>query len=122
MRMIRDPKGRFPERPYYTNDELDRECERHVRDLHRKRNQEARPRITTDELHLLIELNDAGLGSSADLTVYDDDVEGVAAFHPDGDTKVAISARQANEVRTRGGVGTSVPSRQDLGGRRIQKK
>src|SRR3546814_11067039 len=76
MRMIRDPKGRFPERPYYTNDELDRECERLVRDLHRKRNQEARPRITTDELHLLIELNDASLDSSADLTVYGDDVEG----------------------------------------------
>src|SRR3546814_12327002 len=68
MRMIRDPKGRFPERPYYTNDELDRECERLVRDLHRKRNQEARPRITTDELHLLIELKAASQASSADLT------------------------------------------------------
>jgi len=99
MRMIRDPKGRFPERPYYTNDELDRECERLVRDLHRKRNQEARPRITTDELHLLIELNDASLDSSADLTIYGDDVEGVTAFHPDRDPEVAISDRLANDPR-----------------------
>src|SRR3546814_18819531 len=91
MRMIRDPKGRFPERPYYTNDELDRECERLVRDLHRKRNQEARPRITTDELHLLIELNDASLDSSYDLTVYGDDDEGVTAFHPAGAHEVTIS-------------------------------
>ena len=45
MRMIPDPKGRFPERPYYTTDELDRECEQLVRDLHRKRNQDARPDV-----------------------------------------------------------------------------
>src|SRR3546814_16302848 len=95
MRMIRDPKGRFPERPYYTNDELDRECERLVRDLHRKRNQEARPRITTDELHLLIELNAASLDSSADLPVYGDDVEGVTAFPPDGAPQSPIPLRLA---------------------------
>jgi len=97
--MIPDPRGRFPERPYYTNDELDRECERLVRALHRKRNQDARPRITTDELHLLIELNDASLDSCADLTIYGDDVEGVTAFHPDGDPEVSISDRLANDPR-----------------------
>jgi hypothetical protein len=42
MRMIRDPKGRFPERPYYTNDELDRECER-----------EAAPKMTGQFLTLM---------------------------------------------------------------------
>src|SRR3546814_5151004 len=47
----------------------------------------------------LIELNDASLDSSADLTVYGDDVEGVTAFHPDGDPEVAISDRLANDPR-----------------------
>ena len=99
MRMIPDQKGRFAERPYYTNDELDRECEGLVRDLHRRRNQDVRPRITTDELQLLIELNDASLDSSADLTIYGDDVEGVTAFHPDSDPEVSISDRLANDPR-----------------------
>lgn len=99
MRMIPDPKGRFPERPYYTTDELDRECEQLVRDLHRKRNQDARPRITTDELHLLIELNGASLDSSADLSIYGSDVEGVTAFHPEEDPEVSISDRLANDPR-----------------------
>lgn len=99
MRMIPDPKGRFPERPYYTTDELDRECERLVIELHRKRNQEARPRITTDELQLLIELNGASLDSCADLSIYGSDVEGVTAFHPDEDPEVSISDRLANDPR-----------------------
>lgn len=99
MRMIPDPKGRFPERPYYTADELDRECEQLVLDLHRRRNQEPRPRITTDELHLLIELNGATLDSCADLSIYGDDVEGVTAFHPDEDPEVSISDRLANDPR-----------------------
>lgn len=99
MRMIPDPKGRFPERPYYTTDELDRECERLVLELHRKRNQEARPKITTDELQLLIELNGASLDSCADLSIYGSDVEGVTAFHPDEDPEVSISDRFANDPR-----------------------
>src|SRR3546814_17643760 len=41
----------------------------------------------------------ASLDSSADLTVYGDDVEGVTAFHPDGDPEVAISDRLANDPR-----------------------
>jgi len=99
MRMIPDPKGRFAERPYYTTDELDRECEQLVRDLHRQRNQDARPNITTDELHLLIELNGASLDSCADLSIYGSDVEGVTAFHPDEDPEVSISDRLANDPR-----------------------
>ncbi|HEY9092859.1 ImmA/IrrE family metallo-endopeptidase [Parasphingorhabdus sp.] len=99
MRMIRDSKGRFPERPYYTNDELDRECEQLVWDLHRRRNQDPRPHITTDELHLLIELNGASLDSCADLSIYGQDVEGVTAFHPGEDPEVSISDRLANDPR-----------------------
>lgn len=61
MKMVRDLTGRFPERPYYTAEELDRECEALVADLLRKRYGEVRQRITTDELSLLIEQSGTAL-------------------------------------------------------------
>ncbi len=92
MRMIRDPKGRFPSAPHYTNDELDRECERLVAALLRKRHGEVRPRITTDELSPSIELNGASLDSICrPHSPYGDDVEGVTVFHPDREPEVASS-------------------------------
>jgi Zn-dependent peptidase ImmA (M78 family) len=99
VKLVRDSTGRFPERPYYTTAELDRECEALVAKLIIKRYGEVRPRIATDELSLLIEQNGAGLDSSVDLAYLGDDVEGVTVFHPDAEPEVMISERLAGDAR-----------------------
>jgi Zn-dependent peptidase ImmA (M78 family) len=99
VKMVRDQTGRFPERPHYTIQELDRECEALVAKLLVKRHGEVRSRITTDELSLLIEQNGADLDSSVDLTPFGDDVEGVTVFHPDREPEVMISERLAEDAR-----------------------
>jgi len=99
VRMVRDLTGRFPERPHYTTGELDRECEKLTGELLRKRHGEVRPRITTDELTLLIEQNGSSLDSSVDLRPFGDDVEGMTVFHPDREPEVLISDRLAGDAR-----------------------
>jgi Zn-dependent peptidase ImmA (M78 family) len=99
VKMVRDLSGRFSERPHYTIQELDRECEALVAKLLVKRHGEVRSRITTDELSLLIEQNGADLDSSVDLAPFGDDVEGVTVFHPDREPEVMISERLAEDAR-----------------------
>lgn len=99
VKMIRDPSGRFAERPYFASGELDRACEVIVRRFHRKRGEDDRVNLTTDEISILIEGEDADLDSSVDLTPYGHDVEGVSIFHPNGSAEVKISSRLADNTR-----------------------
>jgi len=99
VRMVRDTTGRFAERPHYAPDELDRECERIVTRLLRGRRSGSLYPITTDELTILIEQNNAGLDAYADLSDFGADVEGVTIFHPDRDPEILISDRLANDER-----------------------
>lgn len=99
VKMIPDKTGRFAERPHYTAEDLDRECERIVSTfLRRKRGAVAFP-IVTDDLHVLIEQADASLDAYADLSRYGDDVEGVTEFFPNRGPDVSISETLANDQR-----------------------
>lgn len=97
--MIPDPTGRFPRRPYYTEGELDRECEHLVRAFLTNRHGSVRFPITTDELGMLIEQEGADLDSSVDLSRYGADVEGVTAFWDGRPPSVMISDRLAGDDR-----------------------
>lgn len=83
VKMIRDNKGRFAERPFYAARDLDDERERLIRDLLLKRHGKVDYPVATDDLIVLIEMHDAELDSYADLSAYGADVEGVTEFFPD---------------------------------------
>lgn len=98
MKMFPDPTGRFKERPFYEDGELDRECERIVaaflKDVHGK----VEYPITTDDLTKLIERHVADFDSYADLSRYGTGVEGVTEFTPNKKPTVRIAAALAGEA------------------------
>lgn len=99
VKMVPDKTGRFAERPHYSPEDLDRECERIVSAfLHKKRGVVTFP-ILTEDLHVLIEQEDATLDSYADLSAFGDDVEGMTEFFPNQGPKVSISEKLANDQR-----------------------
>jgi Zn-dependent peptidase ImmA (M78 family) len=97
MKMIRDVTGRFPERPHYSKEELDGDCEHIVSAFLTERHGSVKLPITTDELTILIEQNEATIDSYADLSRFGDDVEGMTAFYPDRGPEVSISENIARE-------------------------
>lgn len=54
VKMVPDPSGRFPRRPYFENGELDRECEAVLGGFLRRRRGEVRFTVDTDDLRSLI--------------------------------------------------------------------
>lgn len=106
MRMIRDKTGRFRERPFYDNEELDVECERIASDFLRRTHGDIRWPITTDDLTKLVEENVDDLDLYADLAESGAKVEGVTNFFADRRPCVEISRelsankRNANRLRT----------------------
>jgi hypothetical protein len=92
VRSIRDTTGRFPERPFYEERELDQMFERIVVDFLRRRRGTVAFPITTDELTVLIEADVSDLDPYADLTPYGMNVEGMTEFVPGARPRVAIAA------------------------------
>ena len=99
VKMVPDKTGRFAERPHYAPDDLDRECERIVSAFLRKKRGTVGFPILTDDLHVLIEQEDAALDAYADLAPFGDDVEGMTEFFPNQGPKVSISEKLANDGR-----------------------
>ena len=99
VKMIPDKTGRFAERPFFTERELDSDCERLIRELLQKRYGKIEYPVMTDDLTVLIENHDAELDCYADLRTYGDDVEGVTEFFPDKGPKVSISEQISGDDR-----------------------
>jgi len=99
VKMVPDKTGRFTERPHYSPEDLDRECERIISSFLRKKRGTVAFPILTDELHVLIEQADASLDAYADLSSFGSDVEGMTEFFPDQGPKVSISDKLANDDR-----------------------
>lgn len=91
MKYIRDRSGRFEQRPYYTEDELNRECERIVRDFLRKYRGEVKFPIETDALTLLVEQYAESVDRFADLSDEGEGVQGATYFRKDGKPQVRIA-------------------------------
>jgi Zn-dependent peptidase ImmA (M78 family) len=101
--MIRD--ARFGQRPFYSEKELDDECERIVTQFLMRRHGGAKFPIATDDLAGLIETEAEDLDQYADLRDFGQDVEGVTMFVPRAKPIVKISAslaepRRENRLRT----------------------
>jgi hypothetical protein len=106
VRMIRDLSGRFEERPYYREPELDVECEQTVTEFLTRRNGKATWPISTDDLTKLLEENVRDLDLYADLSGVGESVEGVTEFVPGLKPRVKIckdlasSPKHENRLRT----------------------
>ena len=74
VRYIRDTTGRFPERPYYEQEDLDQECESIIVSFLRSIHHEVRFPIETEDLKKLIERDADDLDCYADLSEYGMDV------------------------------------------------
>ena len=98
MRMIPDPTGRFKERPYYEDGEIDLECERLVAAFLKDIRGKVEYPIRTDDLTKLIERHVADFDSYADLSHYGPGVEGVTEFNPHKKPTVRIAVGLAGEA------------------------
>lgn len=99
VRYVTDATGRFPQRPHYTPEELDRECESIITRFLKGRYGDAQFPVTTDDLTLLVERDTQDLDLYADLSEYGPDVEGLTEFHPGAKPAVKISAQLAGDER-----------------------
>ena len=97
VRYVRDPSGRFEQRPYWLETELDKECERLVLTFLRRLRGKVEYPISTDDLKTLIEEDARDLDQYADLSAYGADVEGVTEFEPGRKPRVRISNRLAGD-------------------------
>lgn len=98
MIWVEDKTGRFAQRPHYTEQELDIECDKIVSAFLRKRHGDVSFPISTDDLTCLIE-EKADFDSYADLTAEGDDVEGVTEFRSGRRPIVRISSVLAEAVK-----------------------
>ena len=105
MKWYSDPTGRFPERPFYENDELDRDCETVICNFLMARYGQIRYPVDTNDLVVLLEQVTSDLDLYADLGADGPDIEGKTIFSPDGKPTVLISAdlqapHRENRLRT----------------------
>jgi len=108
MRWVRDPTGRFPQRPHYDLPEFDDECEALVNDfLHQKRGS-ARYPVETNDLAILLERETDDLDLYADLTLEGESVEGVTDFFPGRKPKVRITRELSDDPRRENRLRTTI--------------
>lgn len=106
VKLVPDRTGRFRMRPYFTADELDRNCERIIKDHLKKRHGGVMFPVTTDDLQVLIEAEAQELDLYADLSFEGPAIEGATYFQPAAKPIVKISrklstaARRENRLRT----------------------
>lgn len=106
MKWIRDATGRFRQRPFYDDEELDTECEIFAAHLLRSRHGSVEFPLSTDDLTVLIEREVDELDLYADLDYQETVVEGVTEFRAGRRPRVLISKhlskadRYVNRLRT----------------------
>ena len=106
MKWLRDRSGRFEQRPFYDQHELDSQCEEIVEGFLRDKNGAAVYPITTDDLTVMIERDVAGLDLYANLAGEGRGVEGVTEFRRRQKPSVRIakylseSAARENRLRS----------------------
>ena len=108
VKMVPDKTGRFAERPHYSPEDLDRECERIVSAFLRKKRGAVSFPIATEDLEVLIEQEGASLDSCVDLSAFGEEVEGVTEFFPDQGPKVSISDKLATDDRRKNRLRTTL--------------
>lgn len=92
MRWVRDNTGRFEQRPYYDQQEIDAQCEESVARFLKSRGGSLSYPISTDELTVMIEQDVSDLDLYANLSAEGRDIEGVCEFQRDGKPSVRIAS------------------------------
>ena len=98
MRWIKDPTGRFPERPYYPQEDLDSLSEEWIVGFLVKGYGRAEFPVSTEGLTVMIECDTSDLDQYADLSdegEEDEEVQGVTLFFPDRKPVVKIAQELA---------------------------
>lgn len=91
MKWLPDPTGRFPQRPYYEGEELDRECEGLVAAFLKREHGTVVYPIATNDLAILIEREAASLNLYSDLSAEGEGVEGMTEFFRRGMPEVHVA-------------------------------
>lgn len=94
IRWVSDPTGRFPERPFYGQEELDRLSEAWVVGFLFERYGKAEFPVSTEDLTVMIERDTSDLDQYADLGEEgeeDEEVQGLTLFYPDRKPAVKIA-------------------------------
>src|SRR5262245_10401430 len=103
---VRDQTGRFPQRPHYKPEELDRECESLITTFIKGLHGKVGYPVETEDLKTLIERDTEDLDVYADLSTYGAEVEGVTEFNAGRKPSVKIARhlteddRRENRLRT----------------------
>src|SRR5262245_21474331 len=106
MKWVRDKTGRFNQRPYYDEIELDYQCEAIINQFLNDRHGKIEFPITTDDLTVLIETVVEDLDTGADLSQEEGEVEGLTEFRRGKKPVVKISrnlsgdSSRENRLRT----------------------
>jgi Zn-dependent peptidase ImmA (M78 family) len=107
MRWIADTTGRFGKRPFYTNDDMESECEGVVSDFLIDAGGEVIYPLSTDDLTLIVE-RFADLDLYANLCANGDDVQGVTSFVSGKRPAVRIDERLSTDERRRNRLRTTL--------------
>ena len=97
-RWIKDPTGRFPERPFYRQEDLDTLSERWVVGLLFEKYGKADFPVSTEDLTVMVECDTSDFDQYADLSEEGEGVQGVTFFYPDRKPVVKISQELSNSI------------------------
>ncbi|HUA33189.1 MAG TPA: hypothetical protein VMA09_06260 [Candidatus Binataceae bacterium] len=97
MKMIPDRSGRFPERPYYTTDELEIQCEQLIESFLVGRYGQFVIPVPTQALAVMIEDEAAKFNMLSDLSDEGDEVHGVTDFFPGKKPEVRIARELSHQ-------------------------
>jgi Zn-dependent peptidase ImmA (M78 family) len=106
VKWIKDRTGRFPERPYYEEGEMDFECEQIVIEFLRNKYGKAEFPISTSDITILIERDTSDLDQYADFSAEDGDIQGATDFFMNKKPAVSIleylsiASQMENRLRT----------------------
>ena len=96
IRWIKDPTGRFPERPYYRQEDLDGLSEEWIVSFLLEAYGKAEFPVSTEDLTVMIECDTFDLDQYADLSEEGEEVQGLTLFYPDQKPVVKISQELAD--------------------------
>jgi hypothetical protein len=108
MKWTPDRTGRLPERPYYSTRELELECDHLITTFLRDRHGRVAFPVATDDLTVLVEQLGAKLDLYADLSAYEETVQGFTEFAPGRKPLVRISRRLSEHPRYENRLRTSL--------------
>ena len=100
-RWIKDPTGRFPERPYFSREDLDSLSEEWMVGFLIEMYGEAEFPVSTEDLKVMIECDTSDLDQYADLREEgeeDEEVQGLTLFYPDRKPVVKIAQELSDSI------------------------